>query len=472
MNRFNPFNNTRTDQQDTSEQAAEQAPAEHQPAPQQPHDSQNPGQPKPSAETPQPAGDGPQITQRSQWVDLRSYAFEQAGRTLGDPNSLQAHLSEIREGRLLDESRRQELSQQEKDRLQERIGTLREEQQRKQARHHEVEQTRIPRLQERIEALRERIGRLRTGEDPDLNDEPVFDPFKAVFLGVLCLGALLFIGLFYYMAIYTAIFQDDSALQANASASSLFQSVFNVQAFYSAGFWEATMCFFAGFAPLMFGGFMHQQYSNRKYLFMGATALAALLLDGLLAYKIEQASYEARYMTGMVQEPWEWTHAFVSANFYLVLVFGFVTYFIWGMFYHEWHKEMLKRLKDNRQERLRLQKIQEEERKIDELQEEIAEHQAELPRLEAERQNLQTQIEQLQRKINAQYISKKDLLHSLDSFGTGWLQYVSNLPDSERRTERCREILESFKQAFQGTGKIELTNDTEPDEGPSANPAH
>ena len=70
--------------------------------------------------------------------------------------------------------------------------------------------------------------------------------------------------------------------------------------------------------------------SKKKWIVRFFYLLAAIALDGLLAYLIAKNVYQIDYQAGRVEEIWHWEMVCGIARFWIVLALGAVPYLAWG----------------------------------------------------------------------------------------------------------------------------------------------
>lgn len=240
------------------------------------------------------------------------------------------------------------------------------------------------------------------------------------FLLFLVVIIAIYLLMFYASAINAALFTNMADKLQNVSSdnlNALFVSIFDVDVFTV---WTAKSIFIYIGSVLFIGiGYLpHTTDSNfKKAIFY----LFPLVVDGMLAYKIESNIYESKVMTGLANPNMPWVEHFYSINFWLVIAFGYVAYFVWGQLWNAWTIERLK--KDaGKMSYLQIQNIKEKTSQSEEL---IEKYKVSKNDLKSEIEKFNKDIEQI--KINMNYVvySRQDLSRKLNTFFDGWLKYIT-----------------------------------------------
>jgi hypothetical protein len=138
--------------------------------------------------------------------------------------------------------------------------------------------------------------------------------------------------LFYSSIIYTILYGREDAMNFMANYGKLPEmEIFNSEALHLAmerGWSTVIFISFFTILPIVFGFLFHG--IKKKWIIRYSYLLAAILLDGLLAYLIAKNVYLIDYQAGMESELWEWHRVFNIARFWIVLVLGAVPYLAWG----------------------------------------------------------------------------------------------------------------------------------------------
>lgn len=198
-----------------------------------------------------------------------------------------------------------------------------------------IQENKIPSLESKIPVLKNEI------EDAKLEITP--PPLRRrVWIEVLLLLFLsTYLFIFYSSIIYTILFgREDAKEFMNINGTMPDMEIFNSQAIQLAldkGIVTFLFISFFTVLPFVFGFLFHN--IKDKKLTRWAYLLAAVLLDGLIAYLIAKNVYSIDYQAGREIEIWEPIKVFSIARFWIVLVLGAVPYLAWGALYEHITKQ-------------------------------------------------------------------------------------------------------------------------------------
>jgi hypothetical protein len=148
--------------------------------------------------------------------------------------------------------------------------------------------------------------------------------------------------LFYSSIIYTILYGREDAMNFMANYGKLPEmEIFNSEALSLAmerGWSTVIFISFFTILPIVFGFLFHG--IKKKWIFRYSYLLAAIILDGLLAYLIAKNVYLIDYQAGMESEIWEWQKVFNMARFWIVLVLGAVPYLAWGALFEHINSQL------------------------------------------------------------------------------------------------------------------------------------
>ncbi|MBK9023822.1 MAG: hypothetical protein IPL69_07575 [Saprospiraceae bacterium] len=171
----------------------------------------------------------------------------------------------------------------------------------------------------------------------------------------------------------------------------------------------------------------------------GSVILLCLLIDGLLAYKIDSGIHEMKTMMGIEDPSWIW---YKSINFYLVIVFGFVAYILFGIMYEAVMKEWSKR-NINAVVELEIKNLKSI---IRGLEKEIIQHKVELKELKKQVDELILLIKNLTKELERVLTKPETLKRNMENFYAGWLTYLNGSEALEERKFECDRIYQRFNQ--------------------------
>ena len=142
-------------------------------------------------------------------------------------------------------------------------------------------------------------------------------------------------------------------------------------------------------------------------------------------------------MAGIPDADWKF---YLSINFYLVLLFGFVAYLIWGFMYEMLIKEKSKKNPDIKANIL----IKELKKQILVLKDEIVKIEEKIKELESKIQILTQQIDKLKRNLEVAMQNPDELSRNLTSFYLGWRQFLNGSSDFNEVKILCEQTYNNF----------------------------
>jgi hypothetical protein len=332
-------------------------------------------------------------------------------------------------------------------------------------------------MEERICPDRARINALKAEmEDMAVHPESYammnqFSPFRLACGTFLLIVVLISLLVFYSSSSYSAFIrnlgEDLQAVSGSPDLSTLFSTVFNPNALNEArrkGAYALAMTIGMPFIFVTAGYLLHLFSTSRKSVVIRALQISGVYLfvvcaDFIIAYKITQGVYEAKVMTGLVQEPWAFTMVWSDVNFYLVMVAGFVSYLLWGILLNQVVDEV------ERMQYLRAARRSRWET-ICQLEEGIAKAEGEINAMKEQVRCNEEEIGRQERLLKAHIINWDDLNATFDTFFSGWTCYVAALyssaedPVAKKKIERAKEELARYKQSIldglKPTGNISI----------------
>ena len=381
---------------------------------------------------------------------FREYAFEKAGLNRGDYLSLKTYLKWIKDGHLVDETYNENeqllLKQQVKNKI-----TAKEDEKEKLAgeKRTAVEVTK-PSVEKKIKELNDEIQQTRI----DLADNKVQTGYQAekyfmyASLTVLLSFYLLF---FYASAIYASFFRNAGTIIKTASddIALYLDSIFDVNGIFTASP-SLIIVYLGAFLFFAIGLIPHNIEGQYKKLNIGLAVFGAFIADSLMAYKIDLGIHDLKVMAGVADVDW---HFYSSINFYMVLLFGFCAYLVWGYMFEMMLKEKNKKTGDVRAA-LIIKGLKEE---ITALRVELQVLETKIIELETQIKNLFSQLEQLKQDLENSMLRPDALSQNLTSFYMGWRQFLNGTSDLSVEKARCEETFNDFMQS-QFNSEIAILN--------------
>lgn len=381
---------------------------------------------------------------------FREYAFEKAGLNRGDYLSLKTYLKWIKDGHLVDETYNENeqllLKQQVKNKI-----TAKEDEKEKLAgeKRTAVEVTK-PSVEKKIKELNDEIQQTRI----DLADNKVQTGYQAekyfmyASLTILLSFYLLF---FYASAIYASFFRNAGTIikTAGDDIALYLDSIFDVNGIFTASP-SLIIVYLGAFLFFAIGLIPHNIVGQYKKLNIGLAVFGAFIADSLMAYKIDLGIHDLKVMAGVADVDW---HFYSSINFYMVLLFGFCAYLVWGYMFEMMLKEKNKKTGDVRAA-LIIKGLKEE---ITALRVELQVLETKIIELETQIKNLFSQLEQLKQDLENSMLRPDALSQNLTSFYMGWRQFLNGTSDLSVEKARCEETFNDFMQS-QFNSEIAILN--------------
>ena len=371
-------------------------------------------------------------------VNMRDYGYEQSGSHRGDASALANLFRAILNGRLIDENANAEQQQKNKEALNVQILELEKEAESIQAEQRKIQDVQIPKAEAEIRDHDERILQVRKDEASGLYQPGAINRFTLWKLGFSVVLLAVYLTCFYVSAVYSGIIRNIGAeLEGdNDQVMTLFSNIFVPGAFSVFSLhWIAPILLFCFAIALdviydAFKGWV-------RILSITICVLVTLALDGLIAYKIEQKSQEIKSMMGLADPDHVW---WLSPDFYIVVLMGFVATIVWGLLLYAFKKELAK--KDaHRVVALEIRHINDLKRTVHKF---IFDLKAAFADLDAKMAKLVLDIKNLKERQRTLLFSKAELEKSINDFYDGWLSYLNGLSNSDSEKAACETVREQF----------------------------
>ena len=236
--------------------------------------------------------------------------------------------------------------------------------------------------------------------------KPGFKWFEFLPISIINLGLLFYLFFFYSSAAYILLFSELDAKEARLRGITVNPpEVFNPEAISMAiekGGTALSFILLFVFVPLslaLIGRFVGKMNWWKTLL----TLTGIVLVDAFIAYKVAEAIHNVDYLTGNVDELWEFTMAFQDLNFYLVFILGAL-----GLLLFKLTFERLMQFFEERSPDINYRKNQQ---KIRHLRSDIADNMKQKNTLEAEIGRIEQDII----RINADITTNHEALNSLSA---------------------------------------------------------
>ena len=371
---------------------------------------------------------------------FKDFGFKRAGQNLGNSLSLKSHLNWIRDGHFVDETFNSNDEQVLKLQAESKILSKEEEKEKVIGEKKTAAEIDKPSIERKIKELNDEIQQTKI-ELADKTLQTGYEPIKFFLYSSLVIILSFYLLFFYASTIYAAFFRNNSSLLANAGGdiSLYLDSIFDVKGIFTASS-VLLIVYLGAFLFFAIGLIPHNIEGKNKNHYIELSLFGALFADGMLAYKIDLGMHNLKVMAGIPDGEW---HFYSSINFYLVLLFGFAAYLVWGYMFEMMLKEKVKKSADVKATII-----------IKGLKEEISILRAELQVLETKIIELETQIktilsqlDQLRKDLERRLQNPDALSQNLTSFYMGWQQYLNNTTEFISEKMECEQIFTDFMQS-------------------------
>lgn len=370
---------------------------------------------------------------------FREYAFEKAGLNRGDYLSLKANLQWIKDGHLVDETYNVNEEQLLKQQAQNKIIAKDEEKEKLEGEKRTAVEVSKPSIEKKIKELNDEIQQTKI----DLENDKVETGYHAekyiMYTGLTVL--LSFYLLFFYASvIYASFFRNAGTILKTAGddIALYLDSIFDVKGIFTASP-VLLIVYLGAFLFFAIGLIPHNIEGKNKKLNIGLAIFGAFIADSLMAYKIDLGIHDLKVMAGIADADWSF---YSSINFYMVLLFGFCAYLVWGYMFEMMLKEKGKKTGDVKAN-LIIKGLKEE---IKDLRSELQIVESKIIELETQIKNILAQLEQLKKDLEGRMLNPDVLSQNLTSFYMGWRQYL-NGTDLAPEKAKCEEIFNDFMQS-------------------------
>jgi prefoldin subunit 5 len=358
-------------------------------------------------------------------IKLKDYGFKTAGLTGGKLVNFKSELDSIYQGKLVDESIKIGISEEEKLLIKDEIVSLN----RKKielANDYETKSSDISKFQNKINELNEEIAKIRRGEI--VNTLELFNPLKFGIEMFIFIGITFYLAFFYVNVLYKALYFDSAGIaekiandESNIGAFPNFGEIINALS-------NNFLLIVVPFAFFGAGYLFHSFKENKKNIQAYFIILLIFIADCILAFKVHSNISEAMGMIGLTPEKW-----YKDTLFYIILFLGFAIFFIWSLLLisilNEWRKRDI---------------ITVRLREIDEIKNKTDEYLILMNQNKTEIQNLENEIASLEQKLISYKIPINDVIMSLSEFKLGWLQFLSAIQDYSKVAQECDSYYEEF----------------------------
>lgn len=376
---------------------------------------------------------------------LRDWGHEQAGLNRGDAAALECHLRWIREGHIVDETYNEHEEMFRKKQIGNEIIIKEKEKNDKDKDQQQIKVVVIADKEKQISQLKERVEekKIQMAEGTIKSN---FSSARFWLYTSLCFFISIYLIFFYSSAINASFFRNMQQMVnsgSNDDVSLMLNSIFDVKGIFTAGpqliftYLGAFIFFGFGILPHIF----HHEKSKYSMVKVVTAIIVCLIIDSLLAYKIDSGIHDLKTMMGIADPTWVW---YKSVNFYLVLAFGFGTYLLWGFIYEASLTEHEK--KDvNAKAELEIKGLK---KRIREIENEILLCHADILDLQKQIDSLKIEIEALKKQLDQASLKPEELRRNMEQFYAGWLVFLNGTNELTANKESCANVYKQFQESL------------------------
>lgn len=368
-----------------------------------------------------------------------NYGFQQSGLNSGDATSLKTFLSWIKDGFVVDENYSEKEANEKRKSLESEIEDKKDEKQKVIADKKVIEDVQIPNKKQDRTDLNNNIANIQNELDNEML-ETGFQSTNYYLYTILTVLLSVYLIFFYASTIYSAFFRSAGLLVETSGddLAMVIGSIFDMNGILNPSP-NLIIIYFGSFLFFALGIIPHTLKGKYRKLKIGFFLFITLIVDALLAYKIDKSIHEIKVMSGIGEQDWSF---WASENFYLVLAFGYLAYLVFGYMYQLMIEEKVKKNpKKIAQRNITLIKEQ-----ISEINIAINKYEEKIVELESQIQMLENRIEHLTKRLNETMINPEILSKSLNSFYIGWRQFLNGSTEIDLEKRECEDVYKTFME--------------------------
>ena len=374
---------------------------------------------------------------------LKEWGFEQAGLNCGDAASLECHLRWIQQGHIVDETYNADEEVYRKKQIGEQISQ-------KEKLRNGLDKDQLHIMQVVVADKENQIAQIK-GNIENKQIQMAEGTIKSNYSGArfwlytaLCAFITIYLVFFYSSAINASFFRNMQQMVnsgSNDDVTLMLNSIFDVKGIFQ---WGPQLIFTYLGAFIFFGfGILPHIFLHEKSKFSSLKVVMAtivcLVVDSLLAYKIDSGIHDLKTMMGVADASWVW---YKSVNFYLVLAFGFGTYLLWGFMYEA---ALTEHEKKNVNVKAEIE-IKGLKKRIREVENEIISQKENIKELQKEIEGLKIEIENLKKQLEQASLKPEELKRNMEHFYSGWLGFLNGSNNSNK--ESCEGMYKQFRESL------------------------
>lgn len=367
------------------------------------------------------------------------YGHRRSGLNSGDATAFKTHLSWIKDGYVVDENyNEQECTEKRKD-IESQIETKKEEKQTFQGERKVIEDVQIPNKKQEKADLSNSITQVQNDLDNEILETGYQNTNYCLYIG-LTISLSLYLLFFYASAIYSAFFRSAGLLieTSGDDLAMVIGSIFDMKGILNPSP-NLIIVYLGSFLFFSLGIIPHTIKGTYKNLKIALFLIGTLIVDALIAYKIDNSIHEIKVLSGIAEGEWLF---WKSENFYLVLAFGYLAYLVFGYVYQLMIEEKVKK----NPKKIAQRKINDLKNKIKGIDLVINKYQEDIVLLESKIIMLENKIDLLKIRLNEAMINPEILSQSLNSFYIGWIQFLNGSLDYDNQKKECNDVYQQFME--------------------------
>lgn len=384
-------------------------------------------------------------TGKSTRKPLREWGFEVAGLNRGEATALESHLRWIQQGHIVDETYNAEDEQIQKNKTADQISRKEKEQSDIDKDKQHIKDVIIADKEKQIASNQSQIEtkKIQLAEGM-INSN--YNGMRFWLYASLCTLISFYLLFFYASVIHASFFRSMQQMVNSGNTDDvtlMLNSIFDTKGIFQ---WNTQLIFtyLGAFIFFGFGILSHifgSENSRFKTLKVIAAILICLVVDSLLAYKIDSGIHDLKTMVGVADADWVW---YKSINFYLVLAFGFGTYLLWGILYEA---ALTEHEKKNINAKVEIEIIGLKD-KIRELEREIITQKEVVKDMQKQIDALKLEIEKLKKQMEQSFLRPEELKRNMEHFYAGWLAYLHGISEQNSKLIPCEVVYRKFQESI------------------------
>jgi hypothetical protein len=355
-------------------------------------------------------------------TDLKNYGFRVAGASDAKPEVLKTYIGWLYHNKLTVDDVRASGEHERVSELNDQIARVRGGLTNAKHRHDELE-SKLADERVQISAKHADLAAVRAGDGTVVESHGLSDRVSFFISAAILAVLTVYLFLFYVSAIYNAFLFDPAkaAEEGLRTGQQLSVTIFNGAAFQKAWASGFMTFVFVGSAPsivLGLGFLIHHFQRAKRQVVAAMIVLVTLLFDILIAYEIVYQIHQIRVLTGEVTGEYTLKTMVQSAEFWIIVMAGFVVYLIWG-FILQAVLEGIEKFHPARVAERRLREaIKVLEASCARIAEDLRGAKAEVVRLEAE-------INVLEQQRSPRELRNNAFGRHVEEFMQGWLTFIA-----------------------------------------------